>query len=630
MCRNDSVYAVVRLAAGAIVALGLAIAQTAAPSPDWRKVGGPSMELALASPAGGPVESVWYAPGGTVLYARARSGRVYQTEDFENWAQAPAGVAPPERTPATAERLPDDGVTLAAFSSSPGRVYALGAHLYRSDDGGRSWTNLTAFRTESVIGGGQRGVAVSPSDPDQIVVANDYGVWRSMDGGMSWSGLNQFMPNLPAGRILSTPQGMQGTRIAGGPRGALELPLGGQVWQPVADRTMAREAETLRTFSAVLDAEISAFAASGEVVYAGATDGRLWVSFDAGRTWRGPSPPTGSRVERIHVDSAQPRVALAALSGPGARVLRTTNSGGFWDDLTSALPPGAAHAVAADRTSGSIYAATARGVFYARADLENPGSPQVNWMPIAARLPSAPVRDVRLDPAGNQLYILLEGYGVYAAMAPHRTTALRLVNAADFSVRAAAPGGLVSVLGGRVNAARSGELRFPVLAASETESQIQVPFEAPTSDISLALETMGGPEVRFPLPVQPVSPAIFVTREGAPMLLDADSGMMLEGLNAARSGARVQVLATGLGRVEPAWPTGLPAPLENPPAVTAEVRAFIDRVPVQVTRAVLAPGYVGFYLVELQLPAIVNAGPAELYLTAGGQESNQVRITLEP
>ena len=114
------------------------------------------------------------------------------------------------------------------------------------------------------------------------------------------------------------------------------------------------------------------------------------------------------------------------------------------------------------------------------------------------------------------------------------------------------------------------------------------------------------------------------------MLLDGDTGMMLEGLNAARSGARVQVLATGLGRVEPAWPTGLAAPLENPPAVAAAVAAYIDRVPVPVTRAVLAPGYVGFYLVELQLPALVNAGPAELYLAAGGQESNRVRIVLEP
>jgi uncharacterized protein (TIGR03437 family) len=89
-------------------------------------------------------------------------------------------------------------------------------------------------------------------------------------------------------------------------------------------------------------------------------------------------------------------------------------------------------------------------------------------------------------------------------------------------------------------------------------------------------------------------------------------------------------LATGLGRVKPEWTTGLAAPLENPPMVAAKMQAFLDRAPVMVTRATLAPGYVGLYLIELQLPALVNAGPAELYVLADGQESNRVRLYLEP
>jgi hypothetical protein len=40
-------------------------------------------------------------------------------------------------------------------------------------------------------------------------------------------------------------------------------------------------------------------------------------------------------------------------------------------------------------------------------------------------------------------------------------------------------------------------------------------------------------------------------------------------------------------------------------------------VPLVVTRATLAPGYIGFYLVEAELPAVVDAGPAELYREAG-------------
>jgi uncharacterized protein (TIGR03437 family) len=317
------------------------------------------------------------------------------------------------------------------------------------------------------------------------------------------------------------------------------------------------------------------------------------------------------------------------VGGSGVHVLRTTDSGGFWDDLTSNLPDTPAHGVTAERSAGAVYAATDKGVFFAAADLENAGPAAVTWTPVSTGLPAAPATDVRLDANGYQLYAALDGYGIYATAAPHRLRTLRLVNSADFSTRAAAPGSLISVVGGRVNAANAGALSFPVLAASDSESQIQVPFEASAANFSLALETRAG-HFTLGLPVQSVSPAIFVNRDGSPMVLDGDSGLMLDGRNTAHSGSRLQILATGLGKVQPDWPTGMAAPLENPPVVAASIKAYLDRVPVQVTRAALAPGYIGFYLIEVQLPALVNAGTEEFYITADGQESNRVQVALEP
>jgi uncharacterized protein (TIGR03437 family) len=89
-------------------------------------------------------------------------------------------------------------------------------------------------------------------------------------------------------------------------------------------------------------------------------------------------------------------------------------------------------------------------------------------------------------------------------------------------------------------------------------------------------------------------------------------------------------MATGLGKVRPDWPTGLAAPLESPPVVAASTQAFLDGSPVAVSRATLAPGYIGFYLVEVQLPAVTNAGVSELHIGAGGRESNHVQIVIEP
>jgi hypothetical protein len=50
---------------------------------------------------------------------------------------------------------------------------------------------------------------------------------------------------------------------------------------------------------------------------------------------------------------------------------------------------------------------------------------------------------------------------------------------------------------------------------------------------------------------------------------------------------------------------------------------------VEVTEASLAKGLIGFYLIEIQLPRITNAGASELYLESEGQQSNRVRLYLE-
>ena len=64
--------------------------------------------------------------------------------------------------------------------------------------------------------------------------------------------------------------------------------------------------------------------------------------------------------------------------------------------------------------------------------------------------------------------------------------------------------------------------------------------------------------------------------------------------------------------------------------VAAAVHAYLDGAPVDVTQASLAPGYVGFYLIEIQLPRVTNSGPAELFLEAEGQQSNRVRRYIQP
>jgi uncharacterized protein (TIGR03437 family) len=604
-----------------------AFAQTAT---DWRKVGGSAVDLALAAPATGPVESVWFSPGGSALLARTQSGKIFQTADYETWTLAQAPSEPPALVPAAAARIPDSGARVVFAPGNRARIYALGRQLFRSDDGGRTWENLTAYRSNPIVGSGQHSLAISPVDPDHLVVSNDFGVWRSMDGGLSWNGLNQFLPNLTVRRILGTPSGTSGTRVAADGLGALELPPGGTVWQPAAEMTVDPDAALRQRFSGTLGTTVSAAGIAGRHAYAGTLDGRTFLSVDGGATFTRIPMPAGATgpVERILVDASDSGMALAVLGGHGPRILRTI-TGNFWDVLDGNLPDAGVHAVAADRSAGAVYVATDRGVFYGRVDLLNASQPAVGWTNLTAKLPDAVATDVRLDAAGVQLYIALDGYGVYAAAAPHRARNLRIVNAGDFTTRAAAPGSLLTVVGGKVDSANAGGLSYPVLAGNDQATQIQVPFEATGPNVLLALRTADGTITRD-LPVLPVSPAIMVSSDGAPMLWDADTGLPVDFRNVAHSNGRLQIWATGLGRVRPDWPTGMQAPAENTPTVVAPIRAFLDRTPLQVTRATLVPGYIGFYLIEVQLPPIVNAGTSELLITADAQESNRVPLTIEP
>ena len=483
-----------------------------------------------------------------------------------------------------------------------------------------------------MIGGGQRSVAISPADFNQIVVANDQGVWRSVDGGLTWSGLNEGLPSLPVRRILATPAGAAGARVqVENWDRPLELPPGGLLWIPAASSANTPEQERNARLSALLGAQITASVTAGEAAYAGASDGRIWFSRDGGATFvlsqaaMGVSGP----VTRLYADPAAPRTALAALGGSGVHVLRTFSGGDFWDAMDSDLPASPARSVTADLQSGAVYVATAEGVFWTATDLAVAGAPP-HWTNLTG-LPSTSVFDVQLDKAGVQLYVAVDGYGVYAALAPHLRRSLRVISAADFSGRAAAPGSLLTVAGAHVNGVRGGGLEYPVLGMpSDDESQIQVPYGASGPNVALSLQTSAGP-VTFGIQVQPVSPAIFVDRTGAPMLYDADSGLPVDGRNPAHSGGRLQIFASGLGRVRPDWPAGVATPIEGAShEVAAPVRVFLDGAPIKVTRAILAPGYVGFYLVEAELPPVANFGAAQLYVDAGGQESNRVQFVIEP
>jgi uncharacterized protein (TIGR03437 family) len=634
MCRTDTIRTtrkVLGALGGLTLVCGIAFGQVSpqpVSAPHWRKLGNESVGLNLAGPVGGAAEAVWFSPAGDRLYARNKSGQVFETANFADWivSKTPANAAP---DPATRVQAPD------------GRTYLLGRDLQVSEDSGSTFVNLTAFKGVSIIGPNQHSLAVSPLDSRQIVVANDLGVWRSTDAGLSWSSLNEELPNLPMRRLLPrAPSGSLRAQVEG--IGEVELPPAAAAahanWIPVPPPKdpAAPQAETEAQLRAeqYLHTSLTAFAKSANTWFAGSNDGRLWTSLDNGNSWIQSPLRAGGRIEVLQTGgdtlNDSPRSALAVVTpapgSPGtvARVVRLINAGSSWDDVSSGLPEGAIHGVAVEAGARVAYVAGDRGIFMAHVDL-NSLEPVTTWEPVAG-LPEARAMDVRLDSVRNTLYAALDGYGLYAAPSPHKPAAVRVLTAADQPALAAAPGLLLHVQGSGLSQIRADGGELAMVSSSPVSAQVQVPFEATGSTLALTVDSSLG-QSRVALPLQQVAPSILVDGDGLPILVDAASNLTLDARNMAHPGARIQVFASGLGKVNPEWRTGIPAP-EDPPAVLARVEASLNGAPLEVTRATLAPGYVGLYLVEVQLPGLLDAGAGDFSLRVSGEDSNHVKILI--
>ena len=608
------------------------VSQSAPGDLTWRRLGNDSVGVNLAGPVGGSVEQVWFATAGDRLFARTHAGLVFETSDFSRWEISRNPTIPLPEMNLGGVPSPETGAKVVQSPTSA-QLFALGFNLQSSDDFGRTWNNLTAFNRLPVIGSHQHTVAVSPLDRRQIVVGNDFGAWRTADGGLSWSSLNEDLPNLPIRRLLA-PATSGSLRAEVDGIGIVELPPAAAAshanW--IISAGAADQNEQQRQIaSRKLGTEITAFARTAALWFAGSADGRLWTSPDSGATWNQATARAAGRIEAIRTggenDPGRGALAVASsMAGPTAmnlRLFRTTD-GNYWEDLSAGLPEGALHGVAVDAAAGVAYVAGDKGVFTAHVDLNNL-VPVTGWQPIHG-LPDAPAMDVRLDSLRNLLYVAVDGYGLFSTPAPHRSSGVRVLTAADQPADSAAPGVLLHVQGSGLSRVRSDSNDLAVVATTASAAQVQVPFEASGTTLALTVDSAAG-QSKVSLPLRPVAPSILVDADGLPIVVDASSGLTLDARNMARPGTRIQIFASGLGKVDPEWRAGIPAP-DDPPVVTARVTAQLEGNSVEVTKATLAPGYVGLYLVEVQLPGLVNAGTADFSLVVNGEPSNHVKIFL--
>ncbi len=175
---------------------------------------------------GRPVASAMHMPTPNLLLVGTTNGRIFRI----SWTGA-AWSAPSELTrPRAGNVWVSD---LYVDPSNPSRIWATyttigGGRVYRSDDGGTTWTDRTAGLPNLPI----NAVEVHPSNPNRVWVAADVGVYQSFDGGASWAAFSLGLPNVLVGDLVYQHHARvlrAGTRN----RGVWEIPVDGWLEQPI-------------------------------------------------------------------------------------------------------------------------------------------------------------------------------------------------------------------------------------------------------------------------------------------------------------------------------------------------------------------------------------------------------------
>ena len=559
----------------------------------------------------------------------------------------------------------EDQFSIAFKPDDPDTVYVGNdGGIYKTTDAGATWASLNSGLPITQI----NSVAIHPQDP-QIMLAGtqDQGLirftgsstWeqlfrgdagavmydpinpniilttrnlirprRSVDGGASFSDISAGID--PRDRFAFYPPVVASTDNSDflyfGTHRVWNSIDGGASWVPISPDLTDGGALTA----------LAVVPGSPSTIWAGSSDGRVHVLTVFG-SWHSITGLPQRWVTAILPDPGDPTVVYLCFSGFGTgHIFKITGTGNTSTDISGNLPDAPANSVVID-PRGPLYVATDVGVFRSKDG--------ASWTSYNAGLPNAFVTSLALDAGSGTLTATTFGRSAHRVelQAPEsgpNVQAQGVVDAAAYQPRLA-PGGIAALFGTQLAAttAQSSEQPLPtslegvsitvngepapLFVVSPLQINFQVPFEIVDSQALVQVSTAEGVAAAR-VPVLPTSPGIF---DGT--VTHGTTGAPVEGSNPAARGEILVLFATGLGATQPAVPSGAPASADPLARTAIPVTARFGDQAAAVHFAGLAPGFVGLYQVNLQVPEGVS-GEVPLTIQAGGRSSNAVIVPIGP
>lgn len=344
-------------------------------------------------------------------------------------------------------------------------VYVGVIDLWKSTDGGCNFINKTnsyesSLFTSSIVHADQHNMDFHPTDPNQIIITNDGGVYKSLNGGETWERLYQGLNITQVYRIASDPfiegrifagttdnglQRMQNysafwNNIRGGDYGTIVCSkvvpgfiMGTGCSEGSANIEYNFESGDNSWYSPAFVIEgnrtwlapIIPHPFSEGIFYHGRQ--KIWKTSSNGSAWLAVSDqlPTSQVIERIDIDFSTNPARIFVTSGSYAfpnqnlqNVYKTTEGSNIWDNITNSLPNRYKTSITVNPYQNNELIVTMSG-FSSNNNGENvykSTNSGTSWFNIATGLPNSPVNSLFIHndlSSSTKYYIVATDVGVF-------------------------------------------------------------------------------------------------------------------------------------------------------------------------------------------------------------------------
>jgi photosystem II stability/assembly factor-like uncharacterized protein len=307
----------------------------------------------------------------------------------------------------TALGIDENGSTLYAVAGNESDGYFDAVTLYKSLDGGQSWTPAESGLPSDCDPGD---LIVDPQHSGTLYVTRCGRVFKSTDAGETWGLSSTGLPDLPAGSLSIDPQDAGIIYVV-----IDQCDQGGKLPPPACDCRVFKSVDGGQNWSEATSAPLTGYAGLSlivdprdsntlylSVIGPGGKNG-VTKSVDGGKTWTTPTALVGpifGASWALAIDPRNPNTIYA--SGFGA--FKSTDGAQSW---TTIYPPPAdfAAVVVDPQTPGAIFLAGYTGVLKSTDE-------GASFSPLRSGLRAAPIFSAAIDPQSpDTLYA-----GTYSAI----------------------------------------------------------------------------------------------------------------------------------------------------------------------------------------------------------------------